>query len=234
MSKYIKSREDECFSRQKKIMDSLGVINPLIFDIGANIGQSVASYRCMFPGSQVHAFEPNPASYQKLSAVYGTTDGVVLQSLDLHEHSGKYPFYATLSTQAASLLKPSDRIISLNHKYNFKLIHIQCSTFDEYCRQNGISSVHIVKIDVQGNELAVLKGAVESLNNEVVTLFYLEIVFVEAYDSQTEMTDIFRLMGNYGYVLWDIMPFVYTNWGSIEAANAVFLAGTAAQKLEKS
>ena len=39
--------------------------NPIIFDVGANIGQSIRLFKNHFPSSQIYAFEPIPECYQK-------------------------------------------------------------------------------------------------------------------------------------------------------------------------
>lgn len=39
---------------------------PIIFDVGANVGQSVSKFRDTFPASSIQSFEPSPTTYQKL------------------------------------------------------------------------------------------------------------------------------------------------------------------------
>ncbi len=43
--------------------------NTVLFDVGANIGQSIARYRMHFPTSQVNSFEPSPQTYRELQTV---------------------------------------------------------------------------------------------------------------------------------------------------------------------
>ncbi|MDZ7619444.1 MAG: hypothetical protein U1E05_20790, partial [Patescibacteria group bacterium] len=68
MTTYHQNREDETFTRQKDVLEMLGRSNPSIFDIGANVGQSIVNYRQLFPQCTIRAFEPNPAVFQHLQA----------------------------------------------------------------------------------------------------------------------------------------------------------------------
>ena len=216
-------------------MTLLGMDAPLVLDIGANVGQSISSYRKLFPLSRIHAFEPNPAVYHQLEKVWGQTPGIVLEQIGLADKSGTYPFYATRVPEAGSLLKPSDKLIRLSTsgKYDYERIKVVCDTVDDYLSSMNIPRADIMKVDVQGNELAVLQGATTSLASETLTLLYIEITLAETYDSQSEILDIFGILHRLGYVLWDFMPFLYTTPGRAWAANTIFLSRTAASCIEK-
>ncbi len=234
MTTYHQSREDETFARQKDVLAKLGRQAPCVFDIGANVGQSISNYRQLFPDCTIRAFEPNPSVFKDLRAEWGTSDGIVLEQVGLADRDGEFPFYATRIPEVGSLLKPADRLIRLSteHKYDYDIIPVSCCTLDGYCRRNGVGSIDIVKIDVQGNELAVLKGSAELLANNAIALVYLEIILAESYEQQSGMTRILDLMARHGYALWDIMPFLYTTPGRVWTANAIFLSGAAAATLE--
>lgn len=234
MTTYHQSREDETFARQKDILKKLGRHAPCVFDIGANVGQSISNYRQLFPKCTIRAFEPNPAVFKHLQAEWGASDGIVLEQIGLADRDGDLPFYATRIPEVGSLLKPADRLIRLSteHKYDYDIISVSCRTLDGYCRRNGVGSIDIVKIDVQGNELAVLKGSVGLLANNAIALVYLEIILAESYEEQSGMSRILDLMTHYGYALWDIMPFLYTTPGRVWTANALFLSGNVAATLE--
>src|SRR5437870_5270270 len=49
------------------------VERPVVFDVGANIGQSVELYRHLLPGCEIHAFEPSPTTFRQLQTV-GASD----------------------------------------------------------------------------------------------------------------------------------------------------------------
>ena len=43
-----------------------GVVHPIVFDVGANIGQSVTRFRRLLPGCEIYSFEPAPETFREL------------------------------------------------------------------------------------------------------------------------------------------------------------------------
>ncbi len=234
MTKYYQEREDELFARQKEIIDRIGIRNPLIFDVGANMGQSIAKYRKTFPECRIHAFEPNPDCFEHIDKAWGRDCHIRLARLALSDQTGKFKFYRTKVPEAASLLKPTDRLLrlSMEHKYDYRSVEVQCDTLDAYCKRLGVKHIDIAKIDVQGAEALVLKGAEESLATRMITVFYIEITLAESYEGQSKFIDILAPLETHGYRLWDIMPFLYTTPGRLWAANALFISSEAASIIE--
>src|SRR5260370_33135795 len=64
---------------------------PIIFDVGANEGQTTRLYRKFFPGGTVHAFEPFVETYNKLVASVGSDPMVRTHSLALTQVTGQRP-----------------------------------------------------------------------------------------------------------------------------------------------
>jgi len=166
MTKYYQYRENKLFISQKKIVDRVDIKKPLIFDVGANTGQSIAKYRSLFPKCTIHAFEPNPRSFRKLHEKYKNNCDIKLNCVGLSNYSGKFIFYDTKVSKAASLLKPTKRLMNLSkkHKYDYKKIEIECDTLDSYSKISKIKHIDILKIDVQGAEALILRGANELLS----------------------------------------------------------------------
>ena len=234
MTTHYQDREEDTFAKQKVLAEKLGRPCPLVFDIGANVGQSAAKYRTLFPDCPIHAFEPNPAPFGQLRSQWGGVDGVTLQQVALADCAGTMPFHATRLTEVGSLLRPADRLVRLSTggKYEYDVISVTCRTLDDYCRQAGIDRIDIVKIDVQGKELAVLEGAATLLAKGAIAIIYLEIIFAETYEQQSELAAILTRMAQFGYRIWDLMPFVYTTPGRIWTANAIFTSEEAIAILE--
>ena len=58
----IARRRDHLIDMQKFLHND----NPLIVDVGANVGQSIQNYRSEFPRCKIHSFEPSPTTFEKL------------------------------------------------------------------------------------------------------------------------------------------------------------------------
>jgi hypothetical protein len=146
------------------------------------------------------------------------------------------PFHATRISEAASLLSPTERMrnISVEHKYDYELISIQTETLDNYFIKSDCPKIDILKIDVQGSELAVLKGAHAQLQGGIISAIYVETTFADCYEGQANYADLSAYLGSFGYQLWDISPFLYTRRDRMWAANSIYLSKTASEKLENS
>lgn len=59
--------------------------NPIIFDVGANKGQSIARYKKIFPNSIIHSFEPNIDEINNLKKYYYEDKSLYLNNLALGE-----------------------------------------------------------------------------------------------------------------------------------------------------
>lgn len=233
---YLEDRESESFSRLQRLIAKLEILNPTICDIGANIGQSIEKFRQVWPDSQIHSFEPNPSIFSTLAANWNNVSGVKLRQIALTDKAGTVPFYATRVPEASSLLCPNERIrrISTDHKYDYALLEIKADTLDNYCKDSDLSRIDILKIDVQGAELSVLKGSRFLLEQQAVSFIYLETTFADCYDGQTSFVDLLSYLNLHGeYVLWDIVPFLYTRHDRLWTTNSIFVSKSVAAKLEK-
>ena len=231
---YLEDREEEAFSRLQRLIVKLGVVVPTVFDVGANVGQSIEKFRQAWPGAEMHSFEPNPAPFSALSDKWGNTPGVVLNNVALADLNGTSPFHATRISEAASLLSPTERMrmISVEHKYDYEVISIRTETLDNYCRAVNCGKIDILKIDVQGAELCVLKGARALLQREMISAIYVETTFAACYEGQTNYSGLMSYLSCFGYELWDISPFLYTSRDRLWAANSIFLSKTVSESLE--
>ena len=232
---HLVDREEESFARLQRLIAKLGIVNPTIYDVGANVGQSIEKFRRVWPEAEIHSFEPNPPTFAALASKWGNTRGIVLNNVALSDSVTTTPFHATRVSEIASLLSPTERMraISTEHKYDYELIQIQTEMLDNYCLKSNCAKLDILKIDVQGAELAVLKGSRAQLQRGLSSAIYVETTFADCYEGQTSYSDLLAYLNLFGYQLWDIAPFLYTRRDRIWAANSIFLSKAASATLEK-
>ena len=139
-------------------------------DAGANCGQSVVSIKQVLPGARIHAFEPNPMVQPHLQRTAGRFDSVRIYECGLGEESGQLTLYVPVCGgvvfhQLAAVDRPD--VVALAgtlrgwgfsyaapDNINLQEQVIQISRLDELQLRPAF-----VKIDVEGGELGVLKGA---------------------------------------------------------------------------
>lgn len=175
--------------------------DPVIFDVGASEGSVVTKYKSMYPQAPIHAFEPQPDSFQKLKDVASAMKDVYCSNIALSNIQGKEIFYKTNAYAASSLLPPvrSGSFID-DHTGLAERYDVQLETLDNYTKSQSIRYIDILKMDVQGNELNILKGGEELLKNGAIGLIYTEIWFTRAYENQPFYEDIALYLRGFGYL----------------------------------
>lgn len=154
-----------------------------IIDAGANKGQFSLEARAIYSSANIIAFEPlvQPASlYKKL---FDHDKKIQFKRIALGAKSGETDIHISRRNDSSSLLK----IGKLQNTYfpgtdEVGLEHIQVSRLDETVQPDQLTSPTLLKIDVQGYELEVLKGAEKIL--PCVDDIYVELSFVEFYEHQ--------------------------------------------------
>lgn len=191
------------------------------FDVGANIGWHTVVLGREFPALVVHAFEPiesHRALLEKNLLANGVKAAVV-HPVALSNFIGSDRFYVdpSLGVNAASVRhSTSDDVIEVD---------VDVTSMDRCVRDLKVRP-HVVKCDVEGAELLVLKGAHETLSR------YRPAVFVEmlrqwaaAYDYHPN--DLISFMAELGYGCFSmsatrLAPFTKMD-ASTEETNFVFL-----------
>jgi FkbM family methyltransferase len=134
----------------------------LVFDVGANVG-TVAGFvsRLVGPSGRVVAFEPLWPAYDRLcDAVRGGTGGVVLPvPLGAAAVDGKAPLQVPRGLLSRASLAPGPRWGEVQGTRDVASYTASFVSLDTFCSDRGISSVQFLKIDVEGAELLVLRGA---------------------------------------------------------------------------
>jgi FkbM family methyltransferase len=205
----------------EKIMP--GKADLTIFDVGANVGQSVERFYRAFPDSRIFSFEPNPVVYAELKKKEEKYKTLKTLNYGVADTSGKRLFFKQPDSGSSSFLRlnksgeefelSNTQEAKLNHnkttvkerlEYNSE-IEIETLTIDQFSVANGISQVDLLKIDTQGFEPEVLEGAKNMLRN--VALIECEIIMGKSYERSGSFYDIESKIRDQGFFLWDI-PYI--------------------------
>lgn len=192
----------------------------VIFDIGANRGDVVAKYLEMFPAAIIYAFEPFPDSFGILEQRFKGNDSVRCFKLAIADEDGMKTFYVNRNVDTNSLLKPKQSGLSSDKQVeNLSLVTVSSTTLDKFCSENNINHIDILKMDIQGGELAALRSASGLLHHKQVQNIYSEVYFMEQYESQPLFHDISKFLYGFDFSLQDIYSPIYGKgklaWGDV-------------------
>lgn len=140
----------------------------VIFDVGANVGQTVVGLLGYFPRSDIYSFEPVPASIAVLKQRFGREPRLHLIEAALGDVAG----VASINTH-----RDSERDTFLASALASGAIEVPVLALDGFCDEHGIAAIDILKMDVQGWELEVLRGANRMLSEQRINFVFGEVGF---------------------------------------------------------
>jgi FkbM family methyltransferase len=174
------------------------------FDVGANVGEySVLLSRQCGDGGRVWAFEPVPDTYWRLretlalnrcgnvtpvQAAVGDKAGTVRMNL----FEPQYSAWNTLGKP--EMITPQGKRVS-----PAKSMDVPSRTLDEFCRSEKIEKINFLKVDVEGFEEAVFRGAAELLRDRRIDFVCFEISQAPLKGANATSRSIFDVLATFGY-----------------------------------
>ncbi|UCG79404.1 MAG: FkbM family methyltransferase [Nitrospirota bacterium] len=200
--------------------------NIIIFDVGANVGQTAIKYLAQFPAAQIFCFEPYPSSIKQLKSTFSGNDNIKIVETAIADTIGNKPFYVNDNTATNSLYpRPASlrRYYDKNAQYK-ETTAVKVDTLDNIAKMMNLSHIDILKLDIQGGELSALKGAESLIRKEAISLIYTEIKFIPHYEDAPLFNKIWDYLERYGYTIFGIYNIVKANNGQIRFADAIFIS----------
>lgn len=198
-----------------------------VLDIGAFEGDTVE--RIVDETSvPVHAFEPTPDSYRRLSERFASHPQVTVHPLALARVSGGALLYLNANRQTNSLLDNVDNLDTEHRSFARDLEHVgqvtvRTMALDDWVERFLPTGDLVVKADVQGAEADVIAGG-QSVFRERVTAFYSEAQLVPMYAGQADFGAIHRtLTEELGFVLMNLYPCLHDEWGRATQTDALWV-----------
>lgn len=172
--------------------------NPVVFDVGANIGKWIETVLAIQSSAQIYAFEPSPTTFSKLQQ-QPFAHSVSLHNLGLGDEKKSLILYEYDNQSAHNSLYPR------HDKPFHHQTTVEMDTLVNYCATHHINHINYLKIDTEGNDYHVLVGAKSLLENEQIDIIQFE--YGNNYlDARIFLKDIFDLFAPLNYSIYRIMP----------------------------
>ena len=175
------------------------VETPVVFDVGANVGDYSRLVRRHLPAALVYAFEPSASVFKELERNLSNTEAPErfrAFNVGLSDEEKTVELYSyTVEGQEQSLISSIDRrlptqVVSVEVSASER---IGVRTLDGFCEAQGVARVDFLKLDVEGHELSVLRGAQGMLEAGAVSLIQFEFGPANIY-SRTYFYDFWSLL----------------------------------------
>jgi FkbM family methyltransferase len=171
-----------------------------VADVGANLGEWSKAIRDFAPNVGLHLFEPVSATFKKLSAC-DWPEGTHLNQAAVGDSPAIVTLHVGSGTEGSNSLYLRSGI-QVSSEFVEK---VPCLTIDEYCRTSGIPELGFLKIDVEGHELAVMRGAMRMLREQRIAAMQFE--YGGTYiDARVMLKDVFSYLAENapGYRIYKI------------------------------
>ena len=166
-----------------------------IAHVGAHNGKEVEVYNKLFPDSEVHLFEPNKSSFEKLESKFSNSKNIYLYNFALgNTNEEKTLNISSDFPNTSSILEPH------LHKVYYPEINFDDKDIVRLKKLDSliIGNINFMSIDTQGYELEVLKGSNEYLNS--IDYLIVEINRKYLYKNSPLVNDIDLYLKPYGFI----------------------------------
>jgi FkbM family methyltransferase len=176
--------------------------NPLIIDVGANVGQTVFRYKDAYPDATIHSFEASPDTFRTLQGNVDGLENVYVWNCGLGANEGSMTFQENEDPAFSSFLSPGGDAIGRITKTT----NVAVRTLDGFCKERDVKSIDLLKSDTQGFEHFVFQGAQQMLRTGVVKLILFEVIFAQLYQHVPAFTTVCEPLLAAGYELVTFYP----------------------------
>lgn len=199
--------EDEHVSGESNFLRGFlsGRRSPIVLDVGANVGDFCVMVLRNHPGASVHAFEPHPSTAARLrqrAMELGNEHLRIVESA-VGNRDGRISLFDRALEDGSSHASIHREVIEHLHSSTATSWEVDILTLDSYIATAGLEKIDLLKIDVEGHELAVLEGARRAIGQGRIEAIQFEFNSMNVV-SRSFMRDFARLLKD--YELFRLLP----------------------------
>jgi FkbM family methyltransferase len=164
----------------------------LALDVGANEGQTARELLARFPDLRIVSFEPHPVAAERLRTLARQEPRLEAASAAVGAEAGETSLVLTSWSQWATVARPP--------RAGEETVTVPVVALDGFCGARGIGQVSLLKVDTEGHEMAVLRGAERLLAEQRIQAVVVECEFHRhPEEPHGDFFEIHRLLDGCGY-----------------------------------
>ncbi len=169
--------------------------NGVLFDIGANHGAYSRLLAKIAPTAKIYAFEPHPGTFAVLQSEISRSPSVEPVNKAVADSVGQFMLYDFRTEDGSTQASLSETAVGL---YSSDIVEhaVDCTTVDGFMTERGIGHIDLLKIDTEGHDLSVLKGARSALSERKIGMIQFEFIPANI-ATRVTMRDFFEVLEGY-------------------------------------
>jgi FkbM family methyltransferase len=185
-------------------MELQGIVD--VLDIGANTGQFAASMRRAKVRGRIVSVEPLQEAFDQLRTRAAGDPAWTVERAAVSAEPGTVVMNVSANSVSSSVLPMLElHATSAPESHYVATEEVAATTVDELVGRHGLDpETTMLKVDVQGHELAVLEGAADTLDR--FGAVRAELSLVPLYEGQALLPQVVELLGDHGLDLWVLEP----------------------------
>lgn len=172
----------------------------IVFDVGANDGRTSEEFARQFPKAKVYAFEPVADTFTQLLRRTAKLSSVTCVQLAFGSKPGVGEMVLEGNSDMFFLRNESEP----ERRVGVRLESVKVSSIDKFCLSNSIDRINYLKIDTEGGDLEVLKGAESMLKSQSVDVVQVEAGMNPANERHVPFGEISAFLELRGYLLFGL------------------------------
>lgn len=178
--------------------------NGVVMDVGANEGNYSEEVLSLNSIVKVYAFEPHPVTFQRLCKKFRANNQITLVNQGLSSRGGFLELHDYANKDGSSHASLFPEVITEIHGAREAVSHkVSLTTLDEFVEEYCIDSISLLKIDVEGNELEVLRGGAKCLQSKKIAAIHFEFNEMNV-ASRCFFRDFWQILD--GYRFYRLLP----------------------------
>ncbi len=176
-------------------------VQPVVLDVGANVGNYAREILAIERQVSIHCFEPHPANVAKLRQAVGSSVNVVPCAVGAD--AGVLDLFDYADEDGSSHASVYKEVFEKIHKRRHGSHPVDVVTIDDFLEREKIDRVALLKIDTEGHELSVLSGASMALASGRIDVVHFEFNEMNI-ASRTFIGDFFQALS--GFQFFRLLP----------------------------